>query len=57
VVSVPLRDLRPPPSVIKVADYRYLIGVCLLRDSMLLLVNPDTILDDGETDELLRACS
>ena len=57
VATVPVRDLRPPPTVVKVAGYRYLIGVCLLRDAMLLLVNPDTILDDGESDELLSACS
>lgn len=56
VVSVPVRDLRPAPTVVKVVGYRYLIGVCLLRDAMLLLVNPDTILDDSESDELQRAC-
>jgi purine-binding chemotaxis protein CheW len=52
VVSIPVRELRPPPAVVKVAGYRYLIGVCLLRNSMALLVNLDTILDDRESDEL-----
>jgi purine-binding chemotaxis protein CheW len=52
VVSIPVRELRPPPAVVKVAGYRYLIGVCLVHDSMVLLVNLDAILDDRESDEL-----
>jgi len=52
VVSIPVRDLRPPPAVVKAKGYRYLIGVCLVRDSMLLLVNLDAVLDAGESNEL-----
>lgn len=52
VVSIPVRELRPPPPVVKVAGYRYLIGVCLVHDSMVLLINLDTILDDRESGEL-----
>ena len=52
VVSIPVRELRPPPAVVKVAGYRYLIGVCLVHDSMVMLVNLDAILDDRESDEL-----
>lgn len=52
VVSIPVTELRPPPEVVKVAGYRYLIGVCLVHDSMVLLVNLDTILDDREFGEL-----
>jgi purine-binding chemotaxis protein CheW len=52
VVSIPVRELRPPPSVVRVAGYRYLIGVCLMHDSMVLLINLDMILDDRESDEL-----
>lgn len=57
VISIPVRDLRPPPALAKTAGYRYLIGVCLVKDAMLLLVNPDTILEDSESEELreLRA--
>jgi purine-binding chemotaxis protein CheW len=43
VVTIPIRDLRPPPSVVKVAGYRYLIGVCLVREVMVMLVNLDKI--------------
>jgi len=53
VASIPVRDLRPPPSVVRIAGYRYLIGVCLVKDGMLLLVNPDTLLNDDESGELL----
>lgn len=53
VVSIPVRDLRPKPTVVKVAGYRYLVGVCLLQESMVLLVNLDTILDHHESEELL----
>jgi purine-binding chemotaxis protein CheW len=52
VVSIPVRELRPPPAVVKVAGYRYLIGVCLVHDSMVMLVNLDAILDDRESNEL-----
>lgn len=52
VISMPVRDLRPPPSLARTAGYRYLIGVCLVKDAMLLLVNPDTILADYESEEL-----
>lgn len=45
VVTIPLRDLRPPPSVVQVAGYRYLIGVCLVKDVMVMLVNLDRIFD------------
>ncbi|MDD2320355.1 MAG: chemotaxis protein CheW [Geobacteraceae bacterium] len=53
VVSVPVRDLQPPPSVVKVAGYRYLLGVCLVKDVMVLLVNLDKIFADNESHELL----
>lgn len=49
----------PLPALVKTAGYRYLIGVCLVKDAMLLLVNPDTILADSESEELgeLRAAA
>ncbi|NMC73899.1 MAG: purine-binding chemotaxis protein CheW [Geobacteraceae bacterium] len=52
VVSLPVRELRPPPALVRVAGYRYLIGVCLVRNSMVFLVNLDAILDPCESDEL-----
>jgi len=43
VVTIPIRDLRPPPSVVKVVGYRYLLGVCLVKEVMVMLVNLDAI--------------
>lgn len=45
VATLAVRDLRPPPTVVAVAGYRYLIGVCLIKEIMVLLVNPDRILE------------
>ena len=52
VVTIPIRDLRPPPSVVKVAGYRYLIGVCLVRDVMVMLVNLDKVFGGSVPGEL-----
>ena len=46
VVTIPIRGLRPPPSVVKVAGYRYLLGVCLVKEVMVMLVNLDAIFAD-----------
>lgn len=45
VATFAARDLRPPPPGVAIAGYRFLIGVCLLRDTMVLLLNPDRVLD------------
>lgn len=53
VASIAVSDLRPPPSVVKVAGYRYLIGVCLVKNEMVMLVNLDRIFDGYESNDLL----
>jgi len=57
VVSIPARDIRPPPRAVRVAGYRYLIGVCLVKDTMILLINLDKLFDDGESGGLRGFCS
>jgi purine-binding chemotaxis protein CheW len=52
VVTIPVRDLRPPPSVVKVAGNRYLIGVCLVKEVMVMLVNLDKIFNDSVSSHL-----
>jgi purine-binding chemotaxis protein CheW len=52
VVTIPIRDLRPPPSVVKVSGYRYLIGVCLVKEVMVMLVNLDKIFGSTVPNEL-----
>lgn len=53
VACIPVSDLRPPPSVVKVAGYRYLIGVCLVKNDMVMLVNLDRIFDGYASNDLL----
>ncbi len=52
VVTIPIRDLRPPPSVVRVSGYRYLIGVCLVKEVMVMLVNLDKVFGSTVPNEL-----
>jgi purine-binding chemotaxis protein CheW len=52
VVTVPLKDVKPPPAVASCAIDEYLIGVCLVKDTMLMLLNLDKLLAPHEVTEL-----
>ena len=52
VVTVTAHDIKPPPNVAEVIGTEYLIGVCLVRDSLIMLLNLDTILTSRETSAL-----
>jgi purine-binding chemotaxis protein CheW len=52
VLTVPVRDIKPPPKVAGGVGAEYLIGVCLAKDSLIILLNLDRILTDSEADEL-----
>lgn len=52
VVSIPARDLKPPPEVMNGIRAEYLVGVCLVGESLVMLLNPDTLLSVQETAEL-----
>jgi purine-binding chemotaxis protein CheW len=52
VISVPLKDIKPPPSVHDGPASRYLLGVCLSRESLVMLLNIDTLLSNREVLEL-----
>ena len=54
VISVPVKDVKPPPMVAGGVGAEYLVGVCLARDSLIMLLNLDGILSDRESDELTR---
>ena len=54
VISVPLKDIKPPPHVASCVGEEYLVGVCLAKDSLIMLLNLDRILSDSESDELNR---
>jgi purine-binding chemotaxis protein CheW len=50
VVTVPVRDLRPPPRFSRGVGSEYLIAVCLVDDSLVMLIDLDSILKDHEVD-------
>lgn len=54
VISVPVKDLKPPPQVSEGIGAEYLIGVCLAKDSLIMLVNLDSIFSSNESCQLRR---
>jgi purine-binding chemotaxis protein CheW len=52
VVTVPAQDIKPPPEMIMGVGSEYLIGVCLVRDSMIMLLNIDKIFSNAEVTAL-----
>jgi len=45
-----VRDLRPPPQFSRGVESQYLIAVCLVEGSLVMLVNLDSILQAHEVD-------
>jgi purine-binding chemotaxis protein CheW len=54
VITVPVADIKPPPQVNRGVGAEYLVGVCLMQDALIMLLNPDQLLTWRETDELGR---
>jgi purine-binding chemotaxis protein CheW len=54
VITVPLKDIKPPPTVAEGGVYDYLLGVCLAKDAMVMLLNLDTLLTPLEVSALGR---
>lgn len=52
VVTVPIKDIKPPPQMAGGVGAEYLIGVCLARESLIMLLNIDQLLSSREADEL-----
>lgn len=52
VVTVELRDIKPPPRLERGGVDRTLIGVCLVNGEMVLLLNLDEILSSEEKNQL-----
>jgi purine-binding chemotaxis protein CheW len=53
VVTIPVENIKPPPAVVKGVGGDYLIGVCLVRDSLISLLNIDRIINSEEKSELV----
>lgn len=52
VVTVQTHDIKPPPHVVEGVGAEYLIGVCLIRDTLVMLLNLDRILTSRESSVL-----
>jgi len=52
VVTVAISDIKPPPHLGDGGDDGYLLGVCLARDEMIMLLDLDRLLTSHETREL-----
>lgn len=52
VITVHVKDIKPPPQVVNGVSTEYLVGVCLAKDSLIMLLNLDKILTDRESGEL-----
>lgn len=48
VITVPITDIKPAPDVMMGVGAEYLIGVCLVKDSLIMLLNLDTIFSMDE---------
>ncbi len=52
VTTVPVKDLRPPPQFAQGVGREYLIAVCLVNGSLVMLLNLDSILQSHEVEEV-----
>jgi purine-binding chemotaxis protein CheW len=52
VITVPVANLKPPPQVTHGVGAEYLVGVCLVEDDLVMLLDPDRLLSGSEADEL-----
>ncbi len=52
VITVPVANIKPPPQVTDGVGSDYLLGVCLVQDSLIMLLDPDRLLTGRETAEL-----
>jgi purine-binding chemotaxis protein CheW len=52
VLTLHVKDIKPPPRMANGVSAEYLVGVCLAKDSLIMLLNLDRILTDHESSEL-----
>lgn len=52
VITVPVRDIKPPPAVSDGAIADYLLGVCLAGDVLVMLLDIDRLLSNHEVSVL-----
>ena len=52
VITIHVKDIKPPPQVVNGVSSEYLVGVCLAKESLIMLLNLDKILTNRESSEL-----
>jgi purine-binding chemotaxis protein CheW len=52
VITVPLKDIKPPPSVSDGVSVYYLLGVCLSAEGLVMLLDIDKLLTTTEVKAL-----
>jgi len=52
MITVPVRDLKPPPRGVRVLGGEYMVGICLVRETPVMLLNIDALLSFQEKAEL-----
>jgi purine-binding chemotaxis protein CheW len=52
MITVPLRDLKPPPRGVRLIGGEYMVGLCLVREVPVMLLNIDALLSYQEKAEL-----
>ena len=48
MITVPLRDLKPPPRGVRIVGGEYMVGLCLVREVPVMLLNIDALLSFKE---------
>ena len=48
MITIPLRDLKPPPRGVRVGGGEYMVGICLVHEVPVMLLNIDALLSFQE---------
>ena len=52
MITVPLRELKPPPRGVRMVGREYMVGLCLVQEVPVMLLNIDALLSFQEKAEL-----
>ena len=52
MITIPLRELKPPPRGVRIVGAEYMVGLCLVREVPVMLLNIDALLTFQEKAEL-----
>ena len=52
MITIPIKDLKPPPRGVRIIGGEYMVGLCLVREVPVMLLNIDALLSFQEKAEL-----